>query len=362
MIPFIDLKKQYGRIEDKIRLGLDSVLDHGAYIMGPEIQEFENRLCEYVGCKHSLAVSSGTDALLLSLMALEIGPGDEVIVPDFSFFATAEVISLLGASPVFVDVDPDTYNLDPNLIEEKITSKTKAIMPVSLYGQCAELTKINEIACKHEVIVIEDSAQSFGAEINGIKSGNLSGLSGTSFFPSKPLGGYGDGGAIFTNISDYYEALVELRNHGQSGRYVHTRIGINGRMDSFQAAVLMAKLDIFDEERDLRDEVANRYHEGLKDIVKIQSIRDGYRSVYAQYTIEVDNRDQFQKKMQEKGVPTAIHYPQVMSKQPVYGEKYKDIHNPKADQAAERVISIPMHPYLSVEDQTKVIEAVKSSL
>jgi len=268
---FIDLKTQYSLIENEVLMSIKNVLNHGQYIMGPEIAALEKQLAEFVGVKHALVNSSGTDALLMALMALDIQPGDEVITSPFSFFATAEVISLCHAIPVFVDIDPATYNMDPNKLAAAITSKTKAIMPVSLYGQCADYDAINAIANQYGIPVIEDAAQSFGATYKGKYSCSLSTIGCTSFFPSKPLGGYGDSGACFTNDDELAQKLIEIRIHGQNARYCHSRIGINGRMDTIQAAILIEKMKIFPEEIIMRQRVARRYDELLSDVVKTPS-------------------------------------------------------------------------------------------
>jgi UDP-2-acetamido-2-deoxy-ribo-hexuluronate aminotransferase len=359
MIPFIDLKAQYRPIEDKIKSRINTVLEHGQYVMGPEVKELEENLAKYVGVRHAIGCSSGTDALLLALLALDIGPGDEVIVPDFSFFATCEVVSLIGAKPVFVDVDPDTYNMDIEAMKAAINSNTKAIMPVSLYGQCADFDEINEIATANALPVIEDGAQSFGAEYKGKKSCGLTTIGCTSFFPSKPLGGYGDGGALFTNDDELASKIRELLNHGQSGRYLHTRIGINGRIDSLQAAILIEKLEIFPKEIEQRQAVAKRYIEALSGKFKTPTIAEHNLSAWAQFTIEVEDRDKFQEDMKKLNVPTAVHYPGALSAQPVYHGVY-DVENEVTNAAASRVVSLPFHPYMSEEDQNKVIEAVLS--
>ena len=360
MIPFIDLKTQYRNIEDKIKSRINTVLEHGQYIMGPEVKELEGKLAEYVGVKHAIGCSSGTDALLIALMALNVGPGDEVIVPDFSFFATSEVVSFLGAKPIFVDVDPETYNMNPELMKDAITANTKAIMPVSLYGQCADFDEINEIAAKHSIPVIEDGAQSFGAEYKGKKSCGLTTIGCTSFFPSKPLGGYGDGGAIFTNDDELASKMRQVLNHGQSGRYIHTRIGMNGRLDSLQAAVLIEKLEIFPKEVQDRQVVAKRYIDALKDKFKTPTVKEHNLSAWAQFTIEVEDREKFQELMKEKGVPTAVHYPGALSAQPVYHGEYDDVENEVTNRASSHVVSLPFHPYMDEETQNKVIEAVLS--
>jgi UDP-2-acetamido-2-deoxy-ribo-hexuluronate aminotransferase len=360
---FIDLKSQYALIEKEILQGIKTVLDHGQYIMGPEIEQLERQLADFIGVKHAIVNSSGTDALLMALMALEIQPGDEVITTAFSFFATAEVISLCYAKPVFVDIDPNTYNLDPAKLAAAITPKTKAIMPVGLYGQCPDLTAINAIADKHGIPVIEDAAQSFGAKHKGKYSCALTTIGCTSFFPSKPLGGYGDSGACFTNDDDLAQKLIEIRIHGQHARYSHSRIGINGRMDTLQAAILLQKMKLFPQEIIQRQAVAARYDQLLAPLAKIPTIESHNTSVYAQYTIEVNNRDVFQKRMQEKGIPTAVHYPVPMHQQQALRHlKFSNADFSQAEKASKRVVSLPMHPYLKEEEQRQVVSAVKWAL
>ncbi|NBV83361.1 DegT/DnrJ/EryC1/StrS family aminotransferase, partial [bacterium] len=310
MIPFIDLKTQYQQLKTEIDRRIHAVLDHGQYIMGPEVAELESRLSNYTGAKHCITVASGTEALLIALMALGVGPGDEVITTPFTFVATAEVIVLVGATPVYVDVEPDTCNIDAAKIEAAITDKTKAIIPVSLYGQIPDMDEINAIAEKHNLTVIEDAAQSFGATYKGKKSCNVSKIGCTSFFPSKPLGCYGDGGAIFTSDDAIAQACKEIRIHGQSRRYYHTRIGVGGRMDTIQCAVILAKLDRFDWEVEQRINLGARYNQLLDDAgISRVTVRPDRTSVYGQYTIFVDNRDQLQPALHEKGIPTAVHYP-----------------------------------------------------
>jgi UDP-2-acetamido-2-deoxy-ribo-hexuluronate aminotransferase len=298
--------------------------------------------------------------LLLAMIALGIGPGSEVITSPFTFIATGEMIALLGAKPVFVDIDPVSYSLDPSLIEAAITPRTRAIMPVSLYGQTADMDAINAMAAKRNLPVIEDAAQSFGGTYQGRHSGNLSTIGCTSFFPSKPLGCYGDGGACFTNDESLAIAMRELRNHGQEHRYHHTRIGINGRMDTLQAAVVLAKLEIFDEELRARGAIAEEYSRLLKDVVQTPSVRAGDYSPFAQYTIEVEDRDAFAASLAAQGIPTAVHYPAPLHLQPAFaGLGLSEGSFPHAEAAARRVISLPMHPYLTREDQMRVVEAVK---
>lgn len=358
---FIDLETQASRLEQKLFQRFKNVLAHSAYVMGPEVDELEEKLADFVGVQQAITVSSGTDALLIALMALGVGRGDEVITTPFSFFATAEVILLLGAKPIFVDIDPYTYNINPNLIELAITEKTKAIMPVSLYGQCADMDAINAIASKYNIPVVEDAAQSFGASYKGRKSCSLTHIACTSFFPSKPLGCYGDGGACFTNDANLADIMRNLRVHGQSERYYHTRLGINGRFDTLQAAFLLEKLSIFEEEIALRQEVASVYDKLLPQNIKRPYIEDYNLSVFAQYTIEVENRSFIQDKLQEQGIPTAVHYPQGLHQQPIVKELSPSwqvfLHT---DFAARRVISLPMHPYLSLAEQEKVCAALDS--
>ena len=355
MIPFIDLKAQYKLIDEKIQNRINTVIDHGRFIMGPEIGEMEERLAEYVGTKHCISMSSGTDALLVALMAIGISPGDEVIIPDFSFFATAEVISILGATPIMVDINPKTYNLAPDHVENKITDKTKAIMPVALYGQCADMDQINEIALKNNIYVVEDGAQSFGATYKQKKSCSLSTIGCTSFFPSKPLACYGDGGACFTDDDDLAKVMKEIRTHGQQKRYHHVRIGLNCRMDTLQAAIILEKIKIFDEEMKKRQVIAKRYSEGLAKQYVTPFIEEYNISAYAQYTILVENRDELQAILKEAGIPTAVHYPIPISRQPYYEGKC-NIDNPNALEMSKKVMSLPMSPYLDQRDQDFIIE------
>jgi UDP-2-acetamido-2-deoxy-ribo-hexuluronate aminotransferase len=355
---FIDLKAQYQSIKPSIDRRIQAVLDHGQYIMGPEIEQLEAALALRTGARYCIACSSGTDALLLAMMALGIGVGDEVVTSPFSFFATAEVIALLGARPVFVDIDPETYNLDANKLRPAITSRTRAILPVSLYGQCADLDALAAIA--GDIPVIEDAAQSFGATYKGRQSCNLSLIGCTSFFPSKPLGCYGDGGACFTSDDELASKMRMLRNHGQDRRYHHPMIGVNARMDSIQAAVLLAKLEVFDDEVARRLAVGARYNALLCDSVKVPQIASANTTVYAQYTIEVDEREIFQQEMKYLGIPTTVHYPEALHLQPAFAYLGGRTGNfPSAEAAAQRVVSLPMHAYLQEEDIRRVAEAVK---
>jgi UDP-2-acetamido-2-deoxy-ribo-hexuluronate aminotransferase len=356
---FIDLKTQGQRIEAKVMARIKAILEHGAYIMGPEIEELECILAEFVGVEHALAVASGTDALLIALMAIGVGHGDEVITTPFSFFATAEVIALLGAKPVFVDIDEKTYNIDPTAIEAAITSKTKAIMPVSLYGQCADFDAINAIAARYNLPVIEDGAQSFGAIYKGKRSGAVSTIGCTSFFPSKPLGCYGDGGACFTNDPELARRMAEIRVHGQSKRYYHTSLGINGRLDTIQAAILIEKMAIFPDEIEARQVVAKRYAELLPAHIRTPVVAEDNLCVFAQYTIEVEHREQLQAALQSRGIPTAVHYPLGLHEQPIFKQLYpEDKSYPKTERAARQVMSLPMHPYLTLVEQQKVCQIV----
>ena len=361
---FIDLAAQQRRIRKQLDQRVNAVLEHGVYIMGPEVREIEDRLAEFAGVKHCISVANGTDALQVALMALGVGPGDEVITSPFTFIATGETIALLGAVPVFVDIDPVTYNMDPDKIEQAITNKTRAIMPVSLYGQCADFDKINSVASKHGIPVIEDGAQSFGATYKGRRSCSLSTIGCTSFFPSKPLGCYGDGGALFTDDDDIASRMSQIRLHGQDRRYHHPLIGVNSRLDTLQAAVLLAKLDVFEDELAARQIAADRYAALLAGTgVRLPTILRDNTSAFAQYTIEVDDRDHFVQTLAESDVPTAVHYPVPLNLQPAFA--YLQLQKgafPLSESAAERVVSLPMHPYLTEEDQKKVIEAVKTAL
>ena len=361
-IPFIDLKAQYRDIQESVHQNIQTVLDHGQYIMGPEVIELEENLANYVGVKHCIAASSGTDTLLIAMMALNINPGDEIITTPFSFISTAEMILLLGAKPVFVDIDSRTYNISADSIADAITSKTKAIMPVSLYGQCADMDAINQIAQKHKLPVIEDAAQSFGSTYKGKKSCGLSLMGSTSFFPSKPLGCYGDGGALFTNDDDLARTMREIRVHGQTRRYHHAKIGINGRMDTLQAAILLAKLPRFEWEIQQRREIAQRYDEIFYSIngdVVSPYIASCNQSVYAQYTIQVDEREKFCAAMKAKNIPTAIHYPTPLHKQPAIvrdNDSQKEL--PVAEKVAQHVVSLPMGPDLSITHQNYITDSI----
>ncbi len=359
---FIDLKSQYRALRNDINARIQAVLDHGQYILGPEVLEFEQRLARYVNTAHCVTVASGTDALLIALMAQGIGPGDEVITSPFTFVATAEVIALVGAKPVFVDVEPDTGNLDAALLEQAITAHTRAIMPVSLYGQVCDMDEISAIASRYDnIVVIEDAAQSFGATYHGRRSGALSAIGCTSFFPSKPLGCYGDGGAIFTDDAAIAQACTEIRVHGQSARYHHTRIGVAGRMDTLQCAILLAKLARFDWEVARRAELGRIYGERIAASgarVGLMAIRPGRTSVYAQYTVLVDDRDGVQERMKKAGVPTAVHYPKPLHQQPAYAALCDRKPMPVSELLARQVISLPMSADLSETHIDVVVAAL----
>jgi len=358
-IPFIDLKTQYQALKPQIQARINVVLEHGQYIMGPEVKELEDKLATYTGSKHCVTVASGTEALLISLMALGIGPGDEVITTPFTFVATAEVIVLLGAIPVFVDIEPDTCNINASLIEAAITPKTKAIMPVSLYGQPADMEEINTIAARHgNIPVIEDAAQSFGATYNGKKSCNLSTMGCTSFFPSKPLGCYGDGGAIFTNNDALAQACREIRVHGQSQRYVHTRVGVGGRMDTLQCAVVLAKLDRFDWEVEQRLKIGARYNELFAGMQPVVTQRPDRTSVFAQYTVFVENRSAIMEKLKHLGIPTAVHYPVPLNDQTAYRHLCCPDCTPTSTRMANKVMSLPMSADLTFENLQTIADQV----
>lgn len=355
---FIDLAAQQARIKDKIDANIQKVLSHGQYILGPEVTELEEKLASFTGAQYCITCANGTDALQIAQMALGIGPGDEVITPGFTYIATAETVVLLGAKPVYVDVCPNTYNLDPSKLEAAITPRTKAIIPVSLYGQCADFDAINVIAAKHGIPVIEDAAQSYGAIYKGKKSCNLTTIACTSFFPSKPLGCYGDGGAIFTNDETLAKVIRQIARHGQDKRYHHIRVGVNSRLDTLQAAILLPKLEIFPEEIELRNQVAAHYTRLLNEagIHTAPTVEAHNTSAWAQYTIRVQNREQMQKKLKDAGIPTAVHYPIPLNKQPAVADAQAQL--PVGDEVAEEVMSLPMHPYLTEQEQQRVVQAL----
>jgi UDP-2-acetamido-2-deoxy-ribo-hexuluronate aminotransferase len=375
---FIDLKKQQERIREKIESGITRVLDSGQYIMGPEIKELEKKLAEYVGVKHAIGCASGTDALLMALMTYEVGPGDAVFTTPFTFVATAEVISLLGATPVFVDIEQDTFNIDPAKLEMAIIAVEqggspefplpigadglipKGVIPVDLFGQAANYVRINEIAEKHGLFVIEDACQSFGAEYKGKKACSLADIACTSFFPAKPLGCYGDGGMIFTDDDELAKKMISIRVHGSGlDKYDNIRLGINGRLDTIQAAILLAKFEIFPEEIELRQTVANRYTELLKGSVTAPFISDGCKSAWAQYSLLCDNREELIVKLKDHGIPTAIYYPIPLHLQGAYKYLgYQKDSFPVSEKIAGQIFSIPMHPYLTEEEQKSIASVI----
>ena len=364
-IGFIDLQAQQDRLRPQLESNLHRVLHHGRYVIGPEITELEAQLAGYVGVEHCICVSSGTDALLIAMMALGIGPGDEVITSPFTFIATGEMITLLGAKPVYVDIDPATFNIDADRIEAAVTDRTRIILPVSLYGQCADMDTISAIATRHELTVIEDAAQSFGATYKGRRSGALSDIACTSFFPAKPLGAYGDAGACFTRDEKLAATMRQVRYHGQDRRYHHLRLGINGRMDTLQAAVLLAKMDIFDDELQKRQAVVVRYAEQLaglehQDRLVLPWVHPDNTSSWAQYTLRVSGRDALQTAMVGQGIPTAVHYPMLLYDQPALVQPGIDC--AESDRAAREVISLPIHPYLEPVVQARITAALKKVL
>lgn len=360
---FIDLKSQYQLLKEKIDSGIARVLEHGQFIMGPEIKELEGLLSSFVGVKHCISVSSGTTSLEIALRALNVGPNDEVVTVPFTWISSAETINLVGAKPVFVDIERDTYNIDVEQIEAVITPATKAIVPVSLFGQMPKMERLNEIAAKHGIPVIEDAAQSFGATRNGRISCSVSKISSTSFFPAKPLGCYGDGGALFTDDDELAQSMRAIRTHGGTARHHHTLVGTNGRMDTMQAAIVLAKLPSFPSEVKRRGEIGALYSDLLKDHCITPVIDQGNTHVYAQYTIRVPNRDVLGTALKSEGIPTAVYYPKCLHEQPVYEYLgYRWGYFPNCELASREVISLPMHPFLTDEDVKKIASSVKSSL
>jgi UDP-2-acetamido-2-deoxy-ribo-hexuluronate aminotransferase len=359
---FVDLKAQYRELKDSIDARIHRVLEHGQYIMGPEVRELEQKLEAHTGARHCAAVASGTEALLIALMALDVKPGDEIVTSPFTFAATAEMIVLLGAKPVFVDVEEDTANIHAASIDAAITSRTRAIMPVSLYGQPADMDEINSIAAKHRLAVIEDAAQSFGAIYRGRKSCNLSTIGCTSFFPSKPLGCYGDGGAIFTNDDGLARAMREIRVHGQAGRYHHTRVGVGGRLDALQCAVLLAKLECFERDVARRIAIGRRYEALLPPTLRKIRVKSDRTSVYAQYTVCTENRSALEAGLKAQGIPTAVHYPLSLHQQPAYAAFFPGAAFPNSERLAREVLSLPIHPHLSEAVQDRIVEAVSGLL
>lgn len=360
---FIDLKTQYDRYRDGIDRRVRRVLEHGQYILGPEINELETALARYVGVKHAVTVASGTVSLEIALRALGIGPGDEVITVPFTWISTAEVVMLVGARPVFVDIEPVTFNIDIDRIEPAITPRTKAIIPVSLFGQMPHYDRINEIAAKHGLAVIEDAAQSFGATRHGRKSCGVTLIGSTSFYPAKPLGCYGDGGALFTRDDALADKFRAIRTHGGLRRHDHTLLGLNGRFDTLQAAVLLAKLEHFDDELEARRRLGARYTDSLRSICGVPEVVPGNTHVYAQYTIRVPDRNRVAEKLRAAGVPTAVYYPKCLHQQPVFASLgYRDGDFPEAEKAAREVLSLPMHPFLTEAEQDQIVDALQQAL
>jgi dTDP-4-amino-4,6-dideoxygalactose transaminase len=388
MIPLVDLVKQQHRILPEIEKGITNVLRHGQYIMGPEIRALEEKLAEYTDVEHVVCCSSGTDALLMALMAYDVGPGDAIFTPSFTFISTAEVVSLLGATPVFVDIDPRTFNMDPECLERAIlackennsavyplpalpgkpnaTLDPKGIIPVDLFGLPAEYDRINTIARKHRLFVIEDAAQSFGADYHGKRACSLADIGCTSFFPAKPLGGYGDGGAVLTRDADLIEKMTSIRIHGKGrDKYDNARIGLNARMDTLQAALLLPKLEIFTEEIRARNRVAHRYTELLSPHKSLQTpyIPEGLRSAWAQYSLLTDRRGDIQSALKAKGIPTAVYYPKPLHLQTAFARLgYKEGDFPASESAARRVVSLPMHPYLTNRQIAMIATEVEAVL
>ena len=356
---FIDLKEQYRRYQADIDARIHKVLAHGHFIMGPEIAELEAVLAAYVNVKHALTVASGTDSLEIALRALGVGAGDEVITVAFTWISTAEVIGLVGAKPVFVDIAPDTYNLDIDKLEAAITPRTKAIMPVSLFGQMPDYARINAIAARHGLPVIEDGAQSFGATQLGRRSCGVTLVGSTSFFPAKPLGCYGDGGALFTNDDALAEKMKAIRTHGGLQRHHHPLLGMNGRFDTIQAAVMLAKMPHFEAEVEHRRRIGARYTELLRGRCVVPEVAPGNTHVYAQYTIRVPQRDALGARLKAAQIPTAVYYPKCLHEQPVFasaGCRWGDL--PESERASREVISLPMHPFLTETEQDQIVQAV----
>jgi len=363
MLSFIDLKPSYLAAKSRVDAAIEKVLEHGSFIMGPEVAELEQCLAEFVGTRHCITVASGTDSLEIALRALKIGPGDEVITVPFTWISSAEVISLVGATARFVDIEPDFFNLDPEMLEAAITEKTRAIIPVGLFGQAARMEEINRIAARHQVEVIEDAAQSFGSVRNGVPSCALARIASTSFFPAKPLGCYGDGGALFTSDDSLADSFRAIRNHGGLQRHHHTLVGMNGRFDTLQAAIMLAKWPDFAGEVAARCRVGARYSDALREVCGVPEVDQGNTHVYAQFTIRVPDREALGLALREKGIPTAVYYPVCLHEQPVFSSSgYHRGDFPVAEQAAREVISLPMHPHLDEATQDRIIEAVHDFL
>jgi UDP-2-acetamido-2-deoxy-ribo-hexuluronate aminotransferase len=376
---FIDLKTQYKKIHDSVNRRINAVLEHGNFILGPEIKELEQKLAAYCGTAHCITCSSGTDALLLPLIAYGVGPGCAVFTTPFTFIATAEVISLLGATPIYVDIDPKTYNIDPKKLEEGIKNlmngkkpdpfipdglEARVIIPVDLFGLPADYDAINQIAEKYKLSVIEDAAQSFGATYKGKKACNLADSAATSFFPAKPLGCYGDGGAVFTNNRELADKIESLRVHGKGiDKYDNIRIGINSRFDTLQAAIVLAKMEIFAQEVEMRQTVAQRYSEGLKNFVTVPYIPQGYTSVWAQYSIVSNKKEALMQNLKNAGIPTAVYYPKPLHLQTAFSYLgYKKGSMPVSEEISGKIFSLPMHPYLNQQDQDAIMTIIRNSI
>lgn len=360
---FIDLKTQYRKFEDAINERIHRVLEHGRFIMGPEIEELETTLAAYVGCRHAITVASGTDSLEIALRALDIGPGDEVVTVPFTWISSAEVVLQVGAKPVFVDIDPLDFNIAVDRIERAITPRTKALLPVSLFGQMPDYDAINTIADRHGIPVIEDAAQSFGATRHGHKSCGVTSIASTSFYPAKPLGCYGEGGALFTDDDALAHKMRAIRTHGGIRRHYHDLVGMNGRFDTLQAAIMLGKWPGFETEVEARNRLGARYTELLQDVCETPVVREGNTHVYAQYTIRVPDRDALGETLREKGIPTAVYYPKCLHEQPVFdflGHRYGDF--PAAEAASREVISLPLNPYLTEAEQDFVAAGVRDAL
>ncbi|CRX38766.1 DegT/DnrJ/EryC1/StrS family aminotransferase [Estrella lausannensis] len=360
---FIDIKTPYRLHKQEIDQAIHKVLDKGAFIMGEEVAELEKQLAAYVGAKHCIGVSSGTCSLMIALMALGVGPGDEVITVPFTWISTAEVIPLVGAKPVFVDIESDSYNIDPEKLKRAITKKTKAIITVNLFGQMADYSRINPIAEEHGIPIIEDAAQSFGAKNNQTMSCSATLIGSTSFFPAKPFGCYGDGGALFTSDDQLAAKMRAIRTHGGEVRHHHPYLGLNGRLDTMQAAILLAKFPHFQKEVEARQQLGERYNRLLEEFVSTPRIMPGNTHVFAQYTFRVSAREEVAKALKERGVPTAIYYPKCLHEQPVFSSLgYGKGSFPVSEKAAQEVLSIPMHPYLTEKDQLLITTAVKEAV
>jgi UDP-2-acetamido-2-deoxy-ribo-hexuluronate aminotransferase len=359
---FVDLKEQYRRYKNEIDAAIREVIESARFIGGPVIKAMEEELAAYVGVKHAVGCASGTDALLLGLLAKGVSAGDEVIVPDFTFIATAEVVSFLGAKPVFVDVEDDTLNIDPEKTASAVTEKTRGIIPVSLYGQCADFDRIETVAKKHGLWVMEDGAQSFGATFHGRKSCTVTELATTSFFPAKPLGCYGDGGAVFTNDDELAAKMRLILNHGQEKRYRHSIVGINARLDAIQAAVIRVKLRHLDDEIEARRRVAGSYTDRLKEFVRTPEIREYNETVWAQYTVRSAARDALVESLNAQGIPTAIHYPMPLHQQEAFsGLASTSGRYEVSDVACNEVFSLPMHPFLADKDIELICDVISAA-